>query len=1013
MPQRGAAARRDNRVPQLLAALVEHFSLAAVLCSTDGTILHSAGKTEDYLQFPTGAARLDIENAVVPALRGELLTLLHRTRQHGKPQRGHRRKHDGRWIRASVTPVDVGGAGLLLVLFEPAPKQRAESSPESPPPETGHLIEDELVATREHLQTLVEELATANEEMQALHEEAQASNEELQATNEELEAANEELQATNQELVSLNEELNVKTSELASLNAEYAHLYDALTFPILVFDQALQLRRFNAPAARAFDLRPTALRQPITRLKLPEHLGGLDELLGRVLAHGDREEENVRQAERTLRLGVAPGFDAAGQVSTLVVTLIDVTDITQAMQELKSSQVLMAALMEKTSVLFAMKDLRGAYLFANSRFREYFAIAADYQGRTDFELLPRELSGTLWTQAMTALRQHEACEQEVHLPDKAGGRWLHTTYLVYEDGAGQPAGFLFEARDITATKRAEAQLRITARVFDQAGEAIMVTGPDAVIESVNKAFSTITGYAPEEAVGQSTRLLKSGRQSAEFYQQMWQALKETGFWQGEIWNKRKNGEIYPEWLTINRIDNEQGEVEHYVAVFSDITQMKESQRKMEYLATHDVLTGLPNRALFHDRLRHSLAQARRSQSRVALLFIDLDNFKTINDTLGHDTGDELLKEAASRLRHAVRDVDTLARLGGDEFTAILAGIDPEDAEQVARRIVDDLACSFRVGELDLFVSASIGIAFYPEDGADSATLIKAADTAMYRAKEQGRNRLEFFTADLHVRLLKRAALENALRAALSTPGRLRLVFQPKFDLQDTCRLVGAEALLRWQDPELGTVSPAEFISVAETSGLILELGEVVQTMLYAQIAEWRGLGLKVPPIAFNVSPRCIREVGFADRLIASAQAAGVALDGLQVEITESALLDNSAQVESNLHTLAAAGVKVAIDDFGTGYSSLAYLKRLPLEELKVDKNFVDGLGDDRNDEAIATAILSLAHALGLTTVAEGIETDRQLAWLINRGCAVGQGYLLARPEEAAIFEDRLAKNGAT
>jgi two-component system CheB/CheR fusion protein len=225
--------------------------------------------------------------------------------------------------------------------------------------------------------------------------------------------------------------------------------------------------------------------------------------------------------------------------------------------------------------------------------------------------------------------------------------------------------------------------------------------------------------------------------------------------------------------------------------------------------------------------------------------------------------------------------------------------------------------------------------------------------------------------------------------------------------------VGAEALLRWQDPELGTVSPAEFISVAETSGLILELGEVVQTMLYAQIAEWRGLGLKVPPIAFNVSPRCIREVGFADRLIASAQAAGVALDGLQVEITESALLDNSAQVESNLHTLAAAGVKVAIDDFGTGYSSLAYLKRLPLEELKVDKNFVDGLGDDRNDEAIATAILSLAHALGLTTVAEGIETDRQLAWLINRGCAVGQGYLLARPEEAAIFEDRLAKNGAT
>jgi two-component system CheB/CheR fusion protein len=1013
-PKPSAVARRDNRTSQLLAALVEHFSLAAVLCSPDGTILHSAGKTEDYLQFPTGAARLEIENVVVPALRGELLTLLHRARQHGKPQRGHRGKREGRWIRVSVTPVDVGGAGLLLVLFEPAPKQRGERSPESLPPATDHPIEDELVATREHLQTLVEELATANEEMQALHEEAQAANEELQATNEELETANEELRATNEELVSLNEELNVKTAELASLNAEYAHLYDALTFPILVFDQALQLRRFNAPAARAFDLRPTALRQPISRLNLPEHLRGLEALLGRVLAHGERVEESVRAGERALRLGVAPGFDAAGQVCDLVVTLIDVTEITQAMQQLKSSQALMAALMEKTSVLFAMKDLRGAYVFANSRFRDYFAIPADYQGRTDFELLPREIAGTLWTQAMTALRQHEACEQETHLPDKAGGRWLHTAHLVYEDGAGQPAGFLFEARDITATKRAEAQLRITAQVFDQAGEAIVVTGPDTVIRAVNKAFCTITGYAPEEVLGQNIRLLKSGRHSAKFYNQMWQALKETGFWRGEIWNKRKNGEVHPGLMTINRIDNEQGAVEHYVAVFSDITQIKESQRKADYLATHDVLTGLPNRALFHDRLRQALAQARRKQSRVALIFIDLDNFKTINDTLGHDTGDELLKEAARRLRRALRDVDTLARLGGDEFTAILANIDPQGAEQVARRIVDDLTRSFRLGERDLFVSSSIGIAFYPEDGADSATLIKAADTAMYRAKELGRNRVEFFRADLHVRLLKRAAHENALRAALSTPGRLRLVFQPKFDLQtQPHRLVGAEALLRWQDPELGAISPAEFIPVAEASGLTRELGEAVQRMLFAQIAEWQGLGLKVPPIAFNVSPRCIREVGFADRIIANAQSAGVPLDRLQVEITEGALLDNSAQVESNLQTLDAAGVKVAIDDFGTGYSSLAYLKRLPLDELKVDKSFVDGLGEDRNDEAITTAILSLARALGLTTVAEGIETDRQLAWLTDKGCAVGQGYLLARPEEAAVFQDRLAKNGAT
>ncbi len=1004
------AQRRERRVEALLAALTGHFSLAAVLIDPDGNILYSAGEVERYLQFPSGAARLTLADAIAPGLRSELLSLLHRCRQTGKLQRGRRRKFGKEFLRLIVGLAPEAAGALLFVLLVPE-KGTEEEAVAEPSGAEARQIEDELAATREHLQTLVEELATANEEMQALNEEAQASNEELQATNEELEAANEELQATNEELVSLNEELNVKTQELAQLAEEYTHLYDALQFPILVFDRALQLTRFNAPAMRRFDLRQTAIRQHISRLKLLDGHVDLERLLGRALAHADREEASLAVEGRTLRLAIAPGLDKTGEVSTLVVTLIDVTDIVQAQARLKESEARLSALMEMTTVMFAMKDLQGRYLYANRRYLDFFAIAPnDYAGQTDFTLLPPALAADLWNLDLAALRERTMQNGQHSIESATGLRWLKSIHQVLLDADGQPTAFIVEAEDITLTRRAEEQMRITARVFDQAGEAIIVTDGRGVIQTVNAAFTRITGYTHHEAIGQRPTLLKSGRHSREFYQALWQALNEHGFWQGEIWNRRKNGEIYPEWLTINRIDDADGQVEHYVAVFSDITQIKDSQRKAEYLATHDPLTGLPNRALFHDRLRHALAQARRQKARLALLFIDLDNFKTINDTLGHDIGDELLKQAARRLREVVRDVDTVARLGGDEFTALLSDCTAEIADHVARRIADDLSASFEIAGRSLFVSASIGVAFYPEDGSDSSSLVRAADAAMYRAKEQGRNRVEFFKPDLQVRLMKRAALEGALREALRAK-RLRLVFQPKFAIADR-DMVGAEALLRWRDPELGEVSPGEFIPVAEASGLILEVGRAVEDLLLGQMAGWLSMGLTLPSIAFNVSPRSLREPDFAQQLTAKIDAAGVPRTLLQVEITEGALLENSSHVTANLAQLDAAGLRIAVDDFGTGYSSLSYLKRLPIDELKIDKSFVDGLGHDKEDEAIARAVLGLAKALGLDTVAEGVETDRQLAWLQQQGCDIAQGYLLSRPLEVEAFEGLIARERA-
>ena len=1001
--------RRERKIEQLLAGLVGHFGLTAALCDADGNIQHTAGNVERFLQFPVGATRISMADVAAPELRGELLTLLHRCNQTGKPQRGRRRKQDKAWVRVFVEPINDAGGHSLMVLFFPERQER--EIVEAPPLADERRLEDELLATREHLQTLVEEMATANEEMQALNEEAQASNEELQATNEEMEAANEELQATNEELLSLNEEMNVKTLELSKLSEEYAHLYDALQFPILVFDRDLRLTRFNAPAALRFDLRQTAMLQPVSRLRLPAVLADIEVLLGRALAHADRDEKILEIDERTLRLSVVPGLNKIGEIVTLVVSLIDVTDMTRALKQLTESQTRLASLMEMTTVIFAMKDLRGNYLYANARFVEFFGVdAAQYSGKTDFALLPPTLAADLWGLDLAAMRERTSQIGE-HCIEQAGRlRYLRSTHQLLTDQNGQPTGLITEAEDITERKHAEEQLRITARVFDQAGEAIVVTDGNATIQTVNAAFTRITGYTQAEAVGKPTTLLKSGRHSPEFYRVMWQGITEKGFWQGEIWNRRKNGEIYPEWLTINRVDGGDSKAEHYVAVFSDITQMKDSQRKAEYLATHDTLTGLPNRALFHDRLRHSLAQARRRKTRLALLFIDLDNFKGINDTLGHDIGDDLLKQAAQRLREVMRDVDTVARLGGDEFTAILSDSSEEAADHVARRIIDDLSASFDIQGRSLFVSASIGVAFYPEDGTDSATLVKSADSAMYRAKDQGRNRVEFFKPDLQVRLLKRAALEGALREALRLK-RLRLVFQPKYGLETGHPLIGAETLLRWRDPELGEISPGEFIPVAEASGLILDVGHAVENMLLEQLSTWTRRGIVFPPVAFNVSPRSIRETGFARSLIEKITRADLSTSMVQIEITEGALLENSVAVVNNLAQLHEAGIRIAIDDFGTGYSSLGYLKRLPITELKIDKSFVDGLGQDKEDEAIARAVLSLAKALELDAVAEGVETDIQLAWLSQHGCDIAQGYFLSRPLEVSDFEQLLGRDG--
>lgn len=995
---------RPQSPKQLLDALTEHLDATAALCTVSGKVIQSSGLVEKFFRFPTGSGDLILGDIIHEDFKSELLALFHRLKKTQTTQQGRSKSlYDRQW-QLTLSFVNTGSDSKILLLILPV----KEDIKELVPAELNDIYSDELQVTREQLQSLIEELATANEEMQSLNEEAQASNEELQATNEEMEAANEELQATNEELVSLNEELSVKTTELTLLNEEYSHLYDSFDFPVLVFDESLNLIRFNSPANAFLNLRINALNSHVEQLRLPDYLEGLRSLLEKARAHGDKQERLLEHYDASYQLIISPGLDNQGMVQFLVVNLVNVTEIQHTRHQLTESENRLQTLMENTTVMIAMKDLSGKYLYANDAFRGALGLDdVELEGRTDFEIFPDFFAGEVWSQDLEAIRKLELVESECHLIVDGVEKVINTRHQVLRDYSGKPNLIITEAEDITLRKRAEDKLKIAAKVYQQAGEAIVVTDDQGIIMSINEAFSEITGYIEKDALGQSIgHLLNSGRHSKDFYNQMWGALEDKGYWQGEIWNKRKDGDVYPEWLTINRIDNDKSETEYFIAVFSDITNLKESQRKVEFLATHDALTGLPNRNLFMDRLDNSVARAKRNNGSVAVMFIDLDDFKSINDTLGHDVGDQLLIEVSKTLQLVIRDLDTVSRLGGDEFTIILGECDPEEIHQIATRVLDELSEPLEIGSKKLFASASIGIAVYPDDGQDSHGLLKSADTAMYKAKELGRNRYQYFHSEMRDRLLKQSAMETALKNAIRKR-QFRLAYQPKFTVCDSRKLIGAEALLRWLDPQIGNIPPSEFIPVAEKNGSIVDLGKLVIEMLVEQIARWINHGVAVPQIALNLSAKNLQQDDFVQFFCSVIDEYMVDKKYFKVEITEAILMETASVEVANLYRLKDEGFQISIDDFGTGYSSLSYLKELPLSELKIDKSFVDGLGVDGNDEAICKAILSLAKAMELEVVAEGVETESQLKWLVEHDCDFLQGFLLSRPLEADDFEKLL------
>ncbi|MHC5350891.1 bifunctional diguanylate cyclase/phosphodiesterase [Metapseudomonas furukawaii] len=566
---------------------------------------------------------------------------------------------------------------------------------------------------------------------------------------------------------------------------------------------------------------------------------------------------------------------------------------------------------------------------------------------------------------------------------------------------GDEACMLTIARDITERQQMQDKLLQAATVFESTAEGVMITDADQRITAVNRAFSEITGYSEAEALGQTPRLLASGQHDSAFFAALWHQLEREGHWQGEIWNRRKNGDPYPEWLTINAVRDRHQRITHYVGVFADISPLKHAQARLDYQAHHDPLTGLPNRLLFESRLQLALADATSDHHHGAVLFIDLDRFKHINDSLGHPVGDLLLKGIASRLKEHLRDIDTVARLGGDEFIILLPGLhNAGDAQAVANKLLACFEAPFPAGQHEFFMSASIGISLFPEHGQDVATLVKNADAAMYRAKARGRNRIDLYTQDLTSQATERMSLETELRRALER-NELSLSYQPKLSLQHRT-LVGAEALVRWYHPRLGEIPPERFIPLAEESGLILPLGDWVLTQACRQMQRWQNDHAPFGPLSINLAGAQLRQPQLVERLQRLIQGLGLEPQRLQLEITEGFIMSQAEEALGVLHNLKALGVQLAIDDFGTGYSSLSYLKRLPLDVLKIDKSFVHGLPDDPNDAAISRAIIALGRSMQLTVIAEGVETPAQEAFLTAEGCEQIQGYIvsIALPTEA-------------
>jgi diguanylate cyclase (GGDEF)-like protein/PAS domain S-box-containing protein len=720
-----------------------------------------------------------------------------------------------------------------------------------------------------------------------------------------------------------------------------------------------------------------------------------------------RSEETVPgvNGERVLDMIRVPLFDADGERSGLLVLGRDVTERVQAERELARSTAEWNHAMDFLEDAVFLVDMERRVVRANRA-------ACRFVESTSEEVIGKALSDLLHPRGMPQpCRVCEALVErrdafitlELEHHDNSFGRPVEVMVKIVSDADGNPVRCLVGIHDLTRTRDTEEELRLAATVFEGSHEGVVITDAERRVLRVNAAFTHITGVTTEEAVGHTVQeILSVDMPEDARHQYIWETVADQGKWQGEVWYRRKNGEMFPAWHRISALLDHRGQVLHYINLFTDVTEKKLSEERIHHLAHYDVLTDLPNRLLFNDRLAHSMERAQRNGGKVVVLFLDLDHFKNVNDTLGHQFGDELLQLVAERLRAAVREQDTVARLGGDEFTVILEELTHvQDAGLVANKILAAIGHPINLQGHELFVGASIGISVFPDDGRDVQMLLRNADAAMYRAKEHGRNTYQYYTPELTLASIERLDLENALRRALER-GELFLHYQPQVAIPSG-RIIGAEALLRWNHPTKGLIPPSVFVPLAEDAGLMGIIGSWVIESACLQLRAWRAEGVPLRRMAVNLSGQQIIRGGLVETVSEVLERTGVDPADLELEITETFVMAHLNDGLETLHALKRLGITLAIDDFGTGYSSLSYLKRLPIDRLKIDRSFVKDIPADRDDMAIAATIIAMAHNLDLQVIAEGVEQSAQVDFLRRHRCDEVQGYLFSKPVSAAAF----------
>ncbi|MCU6434417.1 EAL domain-containing protein [Undibacterium sp. Jales W-56] len=704
------------------------------------------------------------------------------------------------------------------------------------------------------------------------------------------------------------------------------------------------------------------------------------------------------QVERRVTL-VRIGMDS----TMYVVAIRDHTNQRHVENELEKLIAELRATLESTADGILVTDLEGGIRSYNHLFAKLWTLPDELLTQRDDPAIYAWMDKCMvdashYSERLGAINRSPLMEATDVLVLRSGKILERVTLPQY--ARGRAIGRVYSYRDITQRLADEARLQLAAKVFESSTDAIFITDAEQKIITTNPSFEKLTSYTEQEMIGKSPSDFFSEESNTLLVQQLLENLDIKGFWEGELWNRRKNGHAYLCMISLVRVQDEAGKTIHYIGFFKDRTETHAAKQKIEELAFSDILTGLPNRLLLAERIKQSITVASRNNGGFALLFLDLDHFKQINDSLGHPFGDRVLVDVTERLKKCIRQVDTASRLGGDEFVLLLHQADANGAEICARRVLEELSAPFTLDGMSFSVSCSIGVALYPADGNNMDDLIKNADSAMYHVKERGRSDFRFYQRQMNVGLLSRMKLDHAMRQALEHDG-FRLHYQPLVNI-DSGEVFGAEALIRWYDKDLGEVSPAQFIPIAEETGVIVAIGNWVMNTAIRQAALWN-LDRKLR-ISVNVSALQFQQSDFVENVAKALAAADLPADCIELELTESILIRDVDEALLKLESLAALGVKLAIDDFGTGYSSLSYLKRFPIDKLKIDRSFVMHLPDDDSDVAIVTAIISLAHALKLGVIAEGVETEAQRALLKTLGCDELQGYLYSPALSVHDFE---------